>query len=42
MNVELIVFIVYLLFMLGIGVVFFLKSKEGGEKTYFFQNASGT
>jgi len=35
MNIELIVFIVYLVFMLGIGVVFFLKSKGGGEKTYF-------
>ena len=35
MNVELIVFVVYLVFMLGIGVVFFLKSKGGGEKTYF-------
>ena len=34
-NVETIVFVVYLVFMLGIGVVFFLKSKGGGEKTYF-------
>lgn len=33
--VELIVFIVYLIFMLGIGVVFFFKSKGGGEKDYF-------
>ena len=32
---EVIVFIVYLLFMLGIGVYFFFKSKGGGEKTYF-------
>jgi len=35
MNVELIVFIVYLLFMIGIGVYFFLKSKDAGEKGYF-------
>ncbi|MGN0969024.1 MAG: sodium:proline symporter, partial [Oscillospiraceae bacterium] len=33
--VELIVFIIYLIFMLGIGVVFFFKSKGGGEKDYF-------
>ncbi len=32
---EIIVFVVYLLFMIGIGVHFFLKSKTGGEKTYF-------
>ena len=32
---EIIVFIVYLLFMLGIGVFFFIKTKSGGEKTYF-------
>ena len=34
-NTELIVFIVYFLFMLGIGLVFFFKSKGGGEKDYF-------
>ena len=34
-NVELIVFIVYLVFMLGIGVYFFVKTKNGGEKDYF-------
>ena len=34
-NAELIVFVVYLLFMLGIGVYFFLRSKDGGEKGYF-------
>jgi len=28
-------FILYLAFMLGIGVVFFFKNKSGGEKTYF-------
>lgn len=36
MNVtELIVFIIYLAFMLGIGVYFFIKSKNAGEKDYF-------
>ena len=35
LNVESGVFIVYLLFMLGIGVYFFVKSKNGGEKEYF-------
>ena len=32
---EVIVFIIYLLFMVGIGVYFFVKQKSGGEKTYF-------
>ncbi len=32
---EVAVFVVYLAFMLGIGVYFFIKSKNGGEKTYF-------
>ncbi len=35
MNVELIIFIVYLLFMVGIGVFFFLRSKGGSEKSFF-------
>ena len=35
MNVEIIVFVVYLLFMLGIGVFFFIRSKGGSDKTYF-------
>lgn len=34
-NIELIVFIIYLVFMLGIGVYFFFKTKNGGEKDYF-------
>ena len=34
-NTEILVFIVYLVFMVGIGVYFFLRSKEGGEKGYF-------
>ena len=32
---EIVVFIIYLCFMIGIGVYFFVKSKDGGEKTYF-------
>ena len=34
-NAETIVFLVYLLFMVAIGVFFFLRSKVGGEKAYF-------
>ena len=32
---ELVVFIIYLVFMLGIGIFFFLRTKSGGEKAYF-------
>src|SRR5574344_1660626 len=32
---ELIVFIVYFVFVLAIGLYFFLKSRNGGEKDYF-------
>ena len=35
MNAELIVFILYLLFMLCIGVYFFVKGRGSGEKEYF-------
>ena len=35
MNIEIIVFVVYLLFMLGIGIYFFVKDRSGGEKSYF-------
>ena len=35
MNTELIVFCLYLVFMLGIGIFFFLRSKSGGEKGFF-------
>ena len=35
MNVELIVFVAYLAFMVGIGVFFFFRTKSGGEKDYF-------
>ena len=34
-NSESIIFVVYLLFMLGIGVYFFFRDRNGGEKTYF-------
>lgn len=34
-TTELVVFVIYLLCMLGIGVFFFVKSKTGGEKEYF-------
>ncbi|MBP3735709.1 MAG: sodium/proline symporter PutP [Lachnospiraceae bacterium] len=34
-NAESIVFLIYLVFMLGIGVFFFLRSKNAGEKDYF-------
>ena len=32
---EIVVFILYLAFMLGIGIRFFFREKGGGEKTYF-------
>ncbi|MCQ2554369.1 MAG: sodium/proline symporter [Clostridia bacterium] len=35
MGIESVIFVIYLLFMLGIGVFFFLKQKSGGEKDYF-------
>ena len=35
MNTELVVFIVYLCFMIGIGVYFFVKGRGSGEKEYF-------
>ena len=34
-NPEVVVFILYLLCMLAIGVFFFFKSRHGGEKTFF-------
>ena len=34
-TAELIVFICYFVFMLGIGLYFFFRSKESGEKDYF-------
>ena len=33
--IELIVFICYFCFMLGIGLFFFFRTKSGGEKSYF-------
>lgn len=35
MSAEIIVFVIYLVFMLGIGIYFFVRSKDGGEKSYF-------
>lgn len=32
---EIVVFVIYLAFMLAIGVFFFFKNRNGGEKTYF-------
>ena len=32
---EIIVFVIYLLCMLSIGIYFFVKDRNGGEKTYF-------
>ena len=34
-TTELIIFIIYIVFMLGIGIYFFVKGKGGGEKAYF-------
>ena len=42
MNVtELVVFIIYFVFMVGIGIYFFAKSKGDNEKDYFLVNTSG-
>lgn len=35
LNTESIVFLIYLVFVIGIGVYFFIKTKTGGEKDYF-------
>ena len=36
MNIsEAIVFAIYLIFMIGIGLWFFIKNRSGGEKGYF-------
>ena len=34
-NSESIIFVIYLLFMLGVGIYFFIQTRNGGEKTYF-------
>lgn len=34
-TVELVIFVIYLVFMLGIGFYFFLRSKGAGEKDFF-------
>ncbi len=38
LNAESVIFIIYLAFMLGIGVYFFIKTRSGGEKAYFLGN----
>ncbi len=40
MNPELLAFIIYFAAVLGIGIVFFLKTKNGGEKEYFLGGRS--
>lgn len=40
MNGEIIAFILYFLVVLGIGIFFFLKSKNAGEKEYFLGGRS--
>lgn len=35
MNTEVVIFVIYFLFMIGIGLFFFFRSKGGGEKVYF-------
>ena len=35
MNPEVIVFVLYLISMLAIGVIFFIRDRKGGEKTFF-------
>ncbi|MCF0121423.1 MAG: sodium:proline symporter, partial [Oscillospiraceae bacterium] len=37
---EVVIFILYLIFMLGIGVFFFIRSKGSGEKGYFLGDRS--
>lgn len=39
-TTELVIFIIYLAFMLGIGIYFFAKSKGNGEKDYFLGGRS--
>ena len=34
-NTEMIIFVLYLAMMLGVGIVFFFRSKGSGEKDYF-------
>ncbi|MCQ2378993.1 MAG: sodium/proline symporter [Victivallaceae bacterium] len=37
-TAEITVFICYLIFMLAVGIYFFCKDKDGGEKSYFLGN----
>ena len=41
MNFEILAFILYFILMLGIGVVFFFKSKDADALTAAFQEYSG-
>lgn len=34
-NTEIVIFVLYLALMIGIGIYFFIRDREGGEKTYF-------
>ena len=38
LNSESLIFVIYLVCMLGIGVYFFVRDRNGGEKTYFLGN----
>lgn len=40
MNPELLVFILYFVFMISVGLFFFVKGKNGGEKDYFLGGRS--
>ena len=40
MNGEVLAFVLYFVAMLAIGVVFFIKSKDNGEKEYFLGGRS--
>ena len=39
-TTELVVFIIYLIAMIGVGVFFFLRCRNGGEKEYFLDRKS--
>ncbi len=39
-TAEIVIFIIYLCFTLGIGIYFFLHTRSGGEKTYFLGGRS--
>ena len=39
-NIESIIFVIYLAFMVGVGIFFFVRSKGNGEKDYFLGGRS--